>query len=87
MDINYINNSIKNLSEFAKEHGLKLVFRNKETNTGDFCLFIYKQPSMMKFRNRYLVGFDGYWDVPADSNVSFDNCWEAAHKYISNYKQ
>ena len=79
----YIKNSVENLREYAKRHGLKLVFRNTPTNAGDFCFFIYKEGLM---KNRYLVGFDGSWDVDPKENISFDRCWDAAHKFISNYK-
>lgn len=75
-----IKNSVENLRKYAKSHGLKLVFRNVTTNAGDFCFFIYKPG-----RSGYLVGYDGSWNVPANLNISFDHCWDAAHKFISNY--
>lgn len=83
MNKNNINvkNSVENLRDYAKTRDMRLVFRNTPTNAGDFCFFIYKQG-----RSGYLVGYDGSWNVPANSNISFENCWESAHKFISNYK-
>ena len=81
----YIKNSVDNLREYAKKHGLKLVFRNATTNAGDFCFFIYK-PHFGGYHTRYLVGYDGSWDADRNSDISFDRCWDAAHKFISNYK-
>jgi len=77
---NYVKNSVENLREYATCKGLKLVFRNHPTNAGDFCFFIYKMSG-----GRYLVGYDGYWDVDPRDNISFDRCWDSAHKFISNY--
>ena len=77
--------AVNNLREYAKTHGLKLVFRNATTNAGDFCFFIYK-PGADGYRTRYLVGYDGSWGAPVSSNISFEKCWESAHKFISNYK-
>lgn len=74
--------AINNLREYAKTRGLKLVFRNATTNAGDFCFFIYKAGPV---KSRYLVGYDGSWNAPTNSNISFDRCWDAAHKFISNY--
>ena len=81
----YIKNSVDNLREYAKLHGLKLVFRNTPTNAGDFCFFIYK-PNFSGYHTRYLVGYDGYWNSNYNDNTSFDRCWDAAHAFISNYK-
>jgi hypothetical protein len=80
----YIKNSVDNLRAYAKLHGLKLVFRNVTTNAGDFCFFIYA-PKYNGYHTRYLVGYDGYWDVPSSDNISFEHCWDAAHKFISNF--
>ena len=77
----YVKNSVDNLREYAKQKGLKLVFRNNPTNAGDFCFFIYK-----KSGGSYLVGYDGYWSANYNESTSFDRCWDAAHKFISNYK-
>jgi hypothetical protein len=76
----YVKNSVDNLRDYATSKGLKLVFRNTPTNAGDFCFFIYKMTG-----GSYLVGYDGYWNVDPRNNVSFDRCWDAAHKFISNY--
>lgn len=78
----YVKNSVENLRDHAKLHGLKLVFRNTPTNAGDFCFFIYKAGLV---KSRYLIGYDGSWNAPTNSNISFDRCWDAAHKFISNY--
>ena len=77
--------AINNLREYAKTHGLKLIFRNATTSAGDFCFFIYKS-GFEGYHTRYLVGYDGYWSAPVTSNISFEKCWESAHKFISNYK-
>ena len=79
----YIENSVENLRKYAKLHGLKLVFRNTPTNTGDFCFFLYKTGLV---KSHYLVGYDGSWNVPTNSNISFVHCLDAVHKFISNYK-
>ena len=79
----YIKNSIKNLKDYAKSKGFKIVWRNVTTNCGDFCIFIYNLNT--GYHSRYLVGFDGDWD--ATDNRSFDNCLEAAHEYIRNYNK
>ena len=76
----YVKNSVENLRAYAKLHGLKLVFRNITTNAGDFCFFIYKMTG-----GRYLVGYDGSWNAAPNDNISFEKCWNAAHKFISNY--
>ena len=83
MNKNSINvkNSVENLRNYAKTRGMRLVFRNTPTDAGDFCFFIYKPG-----RSGYLVGYDGSWNVPVGNNCSFENCWESAHKFISNYK-
>lgn len=76
-----VNDSIKNLRNYAKSCGLKLVFRNTPTDAADFCFFIYKSG-----HKGYLVGYDGNWGEPLTSNTSFEKCWDAAHKFISNYE-
>lgn len=78
----YVKNSVNNLRDYAASKGLKLVFRNTPTNAGDFCFFIYK-----KTGGSYLIGYDGYWDVDPRDNLSFDRCWDSAHKFISNYNR
>jgi hypothetical protein len=80
----YVKNSVENLRAYAKLHGLKLVFRNVTTNAGDFCFFIYA-PKWRGYNTRYLVGYDGSWNVDPRDTISFDSCWNAAHKFISNY--
>lgn len=77
----YVKNSVDNLRAYAKLHGLKLVFRNTTTNAGDFCFFIYKAGIC----GRYLIGYDGSWDADPRDTISFDRCWDSAHKFISNY--
>lgn len=81
----YVKNSVDNLREYAKQKGLKLVFRNVTTNAGDFCFFIYA-PKWHGYHTRYLIGYDGYWSANYNEVTSFDRCWDAAHKFISNYK-
>ena len=84
-DYLYVKNAVENLREYAKLHGQKLVFRNTPTNAGDFCFFIYK-PGYSGYHTKYLIGFDGCWDVDPKDNISFDRCLDAVHKFISNYK-
>lgn len=81
----YVKNSVDNLRDYAKSHGLRLVFRNTPTNTGDFCFFIYKS-KWFGSPSRYLIGYDGYWSANYNESTSFDRCWDSAHKFISNYK-
>ena len=81
----YVKNSVNNLREYAKKKDLKLVFRNATTDAGDFCFFIYA-PKCHGYHTRYLVGYDGYWSANYNEATSFDRCWDAAHKFISNYK-
>ena len=71
--VNYIKSK-------AIDKGLKVVFRNKKLDSGDFCFFIYNK----KKQDRYLVGYDGYWDE--NSIVSFEHCAEQTIKYIEDYK-
>lgn len=78
----YYTNSIKNIKDYANKLGYKVVFRDSPNNCGDFCFFIYKKGLV----GRYLVGFDGYWDVPASDRCSFDNCWESVHNWIINHR-
>ena len=87
MNKNSINvkNSVGNLREYAKQKGLKLVFRNVTTNAGDFCFFIYA-PKWHGYHTRYLIGYDGYWSAKPNEVTSFELCWKAAHEFISNYK-
>lgn len=71
---------IKELEQYAKDKGYdKVVFRDKETNTGDFCIFLYNKKITP---NRYCVGFDGSWN----GKFNFDYCLDQAYKYIDNYK-
>ena len=69
---NYVKKSVENLREYATRKGLKVVFRNHPTNTGDFCFFIYKMSG-----GSYLVGYDGCCSMPASECVkgySFSLC-------------
>jgi hypothetical protein len=66
---------IQKLKQHAKEHGLKVRFRDHTTPSGDFCIFIYDKT----YRNSYAVGFDGCWGL---SNISFDKCLKSAYNWI-----
>ena len=77
---NSIKNKIDNLKNLAKEHNLKVVFRNKTTNAGDFTFFVYKAEG-----GKYIVGFDGYWKT-WDKNLSFNKCYNYTVNFIENYK-
>lgn len=77
-------NKVAELEKYAKEHGYdKVVFRDRTTNQGDFCIFLYNKKIQPK---RYCVGFDGEWSAKADTQWNFDNCIQAAYKYIDSYK-
>lgn len=76
-----VKEKIKDAKEKAKEKGLELVFRDKKTDAGDFCFFIYDK----KKQNRYLVGFDGYWDEKWE--ITFDKCLNDTLKYIEDYNK
>lgn len=76
-----ISEKIQNLINLGKEKGLDIVFRNRKTNTGDFCFFVYDK----RKQNRYLIGYDGDWDTDINSNTSFDSCYNATLKYIEQY--
>lgn len=77
-------NKIAKLEKYAKEHGYdKIVFRDRTTNQGDFCIFLYNKKIQPK---RYCVGFDGEWTAKSDTQWNFDNCIQAAYEYIDSYK-
>lgn len=71
-----IDEQINKLEQYAKQHGLKIRFRNRKTDQGDFCIFIYDQ---VNFRKSYAVGFDGDWDSKC---VPFDKCLKSAYNWI-----
>lgn len=73
---------VKETQDLAKEKGLEVKFRNRKMNTGDFCFFIYDK----RKQQRYLVGYDGDWDVKDDDTLSFKSCYEKTLKYIKEYK-
>lgn len=74
-----VEEKIKGLEEEAAKKNLTIKFRNRKTNTGDFCIFIYSEK-----QRRYEVGFDGDWKDT--SEFSFDNCLKDAYEWIENYK-
>lgn len=80
----YYKNSIRNIKDYADKLGFKVVFRDSPNNCGDFCFFIYKKGVIGQ---RYLVGFDGYWDATGSDPCSFDSCWEAVHQYIIQHRK
>jgi hypothetical protein len=74
---------VNEVINLGKEKGLKVVFRDRPMNTGDFCFFIYDK----KKQDRYLVGYDGNWkasNTPGD--YDFDYCLGQTKKFINNYK-
>ena len=77
-----VKEKIQEVTNLAKEKGLKVVFRNKKMNTGDFCFFIYDK----RKKSSYLVGYDGDWDAKEDSNTSFESCYQDTLKFIEDYK-
>ena len=74
---------VNEVINLGKEKGLKVVFRDRPMNTGDFCFFIYDK----KKQDRYLVGYDGDWNgkgIPGSQ--TFDYCLGQTKKFINNYK-
>ena len=69
---------IQKLKQHAKEHGLKVRFRDHTTAQGDFCIFIYDK----SFRRSYAVGFDGSWGIGKSNPCSFETCVKCAYKWI-----
>lgn len=76
MNKHEIEKQIRELKDYAKSKGLSVRFRNRKTDQGDFCIFIYDK----NFRKSYAVGFDGSWDDP----VYFDQCLSMAYDWIAN---
>ena len=74
---------VEDVINAGKEKNLKIVFRDRTTNSGDFAFFIYDK----KKQDRYLIGYDGDWNAKDDENTSFKSCIEATYEYIENYKQ
>lgn len=74
---NDVDAKIKELEELAKSKDLTIKFRDRKTNQGDFCIFIYHPD-----RRQYLVGFDGDWN---SKGFNFDNCYEEAVNWIETF--
>ena len=74
---NYLINTLK---EYAKNRGLKVVFRNRKMPSGDFCFFVYHPD-----RRSYLIGFDGSWDVDENNICSFTSCLKETRSFIEKY--
>lgn len=72
-----VKEKIKELKELAKKKNLTIKFRDKKTNEGDFCIFIYHPD-----KRRYLVGFDGDWE---STNFNFDYCYDEAVNWIEKF--
>lgn len=72
---------VDEVKKFAKSRGFKVIFRNISTNTGDFHFFIYR-PGFNGYHTKYLIAYDGYWDVPEYDAESFDICIEKVKEYI-----
>jgi hypothetical protein len=68
--------SIDALKAYAKEHGLTVRFRDKKTDQGDFCIFIYDK----NFRESYAVGYDGTYN--SQYGCTLDDCIKSAYKWI-----
>ena len=69
---------IEELKGMAKIKGLSIVFRNNNTNLGDFCIFIYDK----KVKSSYMIGFDGNWNGKI---FNFSYCCKQAKEWIGNY--
>ena len=72
----------KEVIDAGKSKNLKVVFRDRTMNSGDFCFFIYDK----KKQDRYLVGYDGNWSAKEDQPTNFYNCVKSSLKYINEYK-
>lgn len=60
------------------ESPLTIKFRDKETNYGDFTIFIYDKSK----KSSYLIGYDGYWDK---YQPTFETCAKEAIDFIKKY--
>jgi hypothetical protein len=79
LDFSNYKECIDYLADLGSDKNLTIKFRNRKTNQGDFCIFIYdksKQPN-------YLVGYDGYFDD--EYVINFEVCFYQAKEYIENY--
>lgn len=72
-----VKEKIEELKNLAKEKDLTIKFRDRKTNQGDFCIFIYHPD-----RRQYLVGFDGDWK---SKEFNFDNCYNQAVNWIETF--
>ena len=77
LDFSDYRSVVSYCQDLAQKKGLKIVFRNRKTNQGDFCFFIYDKNK----QKNYLVGYDGDWN----GNISFQHCAEQTIKYIQDY--
>lgn len=78
-DFNKPIDCINELNDIAQEKGLIVKFRNRKTNQGDFCIFIYDKSK----QSRYLIGYDGYYKKYPE--YSFEKCFKMALDYIDKY--
>ncbi|MCH5166899.1 MAG: hypothetical protein J1F35_03315 [Erysipelotrichales bacterium] len=79
IDKNNVKRAIDELKAEAEKKNLKVVFRDRKTNQGDFCIFIYSDR-----QKRYHVGFNGDWNDK--SEYSFETCLTDAKKWIEDFK-
>ena len=79
VDKNNVKKAIDELKAEAEKKNLKVVFRNRKTNQGDFCIFIYSDR-----QKSYHVGFDGDWNTKYENN--FNKCLADAKKWIGDFK-
>lgn len=74
-----VKNKINEVRNLAKRHNLKLVFRDKTTNAGDFTFFFYKPEG-----GRFLVGIDGLWKTNYEE-LTFESCYDFAKRWVKCY--
>lgn len=76
-----VTKKIEQLKNAAKKQGLKITFRDRPTNLGDFCIFIYDRSYRI---NQYAVGYDGMWNAEESSPLHFLNCLKYAYNWLEN---
>jgi len=81
----YVKECIDELKNYAKTKGFKIVFRNVSTPYNDFTIFIYK-PHCNGYHTKYLIKYDGDYNVPEFSSNHFDTCINLSKSFIENYE-
>jgi len=72
----HVNQMINNLRRLAQCCGYRVVFKNHSSY--EFTIFIYNKD----LPGRYIVGYDGSWNVQLNKTYSFLGCYKSAINYI-----